>query len=156
MAENILFALRCNRRVVEALTGASDFSEAALSSSVSQLPTITYEQFLATLVFSVPDNDTAQTIVDWINSSLYIEFIIVAAAIINDENLKVSDKIVNELAFLIADAAQEYSATATESGILKPRSTAQSFTHSTFDNKFIKEQKQLADLGLNDFDETFN
>ena len=151
LAENILFALRCNRKVVDAVVNSIDFSKENLETGIQQLPIITYEQFLSAIALGVPDDVTAQKIVSWTNSSLYIEFITVAASIINDEKIKVSDKTINELSFIIADAAQEYSALATELGILKSRSTKQSFSQISFDNDFIKEQKLLADLGLDDY-----
>jgi hypothetical protein len=151
LTENLLFALRCNQRVVESLVVTSEFSTDNFSSKISQLPDITYQQFIASLAFANLDDETAQRIVDWTNASLHIEFVLVAADIIGDNKLKISDKTINELAFLVADAAQEYSALATELGILKTRSTRQSFSNLSFDNSFIKEQKQLADLGLDDF-----
>ena len=76
---------------------------------------------------------------------------LVAADIIKNEKLKISDKTINELAFLIANAAQEYAALATELGILKSLSTRKSFSNASFDSSFIKEQKQLANTGLNHF-----
>ena|ERR1035437_3151444 len=151
LVENILFALRCNRRVVDALVVTADFSKENLEINAPQLPTVTYEQFIAAIALGVPDDVAAQKIIDWTNSSLYIEFVTVAAAIIHEEQLKVSDKAIKELAFIIADAAQEYSALATELGILKPRSTKQSFSQISFDTDFVKEQKSMADLGLDDY-----
>jgi len=151
LTENILFAMRCNQRVVESLVWTNEFSTDSLSSNISQLPDITYQQFIASLAFANLDDETTQKIVDWTNASLHIEFVLVAADIIGDDKLKISDKTINELAFLVADAAQEYSALATELGILKTRSTRQSFSNLSFDNGFIKEQKQLADLGLDNF-----
>ncbi|MFH1003977.1 MAG: hypothetical protein V1781_00520 [Bacteroidota bacterium] len=152
LAENILFALRCNRKVVDAVVATVDFSKKNIGANISQLPTITYEQFISAIALGVPDGAIVQKIVDWTNSSLFIEFVTVAAVIINDEQqLKISDKVIKELAFIVADAAQEYSALATELGILKVRSTKQSFAQISFDNDFIKEQKFLADLGLDDY-----
>ena len=151
LTDNILFALRCNQRVVESIINSSEFSPETFSSNLAQLPDITYPQFIASLAFANLDDETTQKIVDWTNSSLHIEFVLVATDIISDEKLKISDKTINELAFLIADAAQEYSALATELGILKSRSTKQSFSNFSFDNSFIKKQKQFADLGLDDF-----
>lgn len=151
LTDNILFALRCNQRVVESIMNSNEFSPDTFSSNLAQLPDITYSQFIASLAFANLDDETTQKIVDWTNSSLHIEFVLVATDIISDEKLKISEKTINELAFLIADAAQEYSALATELGILKSRSTRQSFSNLSFDNSFIKEQKQYADLGLDDF-----
>jgi hypothetical protein len=120
LTENILFALRCNQRVAESLVAKSNFPAGDFASSISQLPEITYQQFIASLAFANIEEETAQKIVYWTNASLHIEFVLVAADIIGDDKMKVSDKTVNELAFLVADAAQEYSALATELGILKP------------------------------------
>ena len=155
LVENILFALRCNKRVVKALIGSGEFSEERFATNAIELPAITYGQFLATLAFSVPDDEAAQKMVDWINASLYIEFIILSAVIINDEKLKVSEKVIKELSFLIANAAQEYSAIATELGLLKLHSESQISFSEQVDKSFVKEQKYLADLGINDFAEIF-
>ena len=155
LAENILFAVRCNKRVVKAVIGSGDFSEEKFASIAAELPAITYGQFLATLAYSIPDDEAAQKIVDWVNASLYIEFVILSAVIINEEKLKVTGKVINELSFLIADAAQEYSAIAIELGLLKPRSENQALFSEQVDKSFIKEQKYLADLGINDFAENF-
>ena len=152
LIDNILFALRCNQRVIESIINSSEFSPDTFSSNLAKLPDITYPQFISSLAFANLDDETTQKIVEWTNSSLHIEFVLVATDIISDEKLKISDKTINELAFLIADAAQEYSALATELGILKIHSTRQSFSNTSFDNSFIKEQKQFADLGLDDFD----
>ena len=151
LTDNILFALRCNQRVAESIMNSNEFSSDTFTSKIAQLPDITYPQFIASLAFANLDDDTTQKIVDWTNSSLHIEFVLVATDIISDEKLKISDKTINELAFLIADAAQEYSALATELGILKSHSSRHSFSNLSFDNIFIKEQKQFADLGLDDF-----
>ncbi len=128
LTENLLFALRCNHRVVESLVGTNEFSSDTIASNISQLPDITYQQYLASLAFANLDDETSQKIVDWTNASLHIEFVLVAADIISENKLKISNKTINELAFLVADSAQEYSALAAELGILKIRSTRQSFS----------------------------
>lgn len=78
-----------------------------------------------------------------------------AADIIMNEKIKVSDQTINELSFIVADAAQEYSALATEFGILKTKVNQQSFSNHPFDKTFIKEQKKLADIWIEDFDSNF-
>jgi hypothetical protein len=115
LKENILFALRCNKRVIESLLSAGEQSENP-NIDFSQLPDINYQQFLASLAFAIPDEEAVQKIADWTNASLHIEFVMLAADIISEEKIKVSEKSINELSFLIADAAQEYSALATEFG----------------------------------------
>jgi len=150
LADNIQFALRCNQRVAESLIAKSDFTYDRLSLNISQLPEITYQHFVASLRFTNLDHEITQMIVDWTNASLRIEFVLVATDIISDERLQVSDKTINELAFIVADAAQEYSALATELGIIKTYSTRQSISNLPFDKNFIKEQKKLANSGLDE------
>ncbi len=154
LKENILFALRCNKRVIESLFNAGEQSE-NLNIDFTQLPDINYQQFLASLAFAIPDDETAQKIADWTNASLHIEFVMLAADIIRDEEIKVSGKTINELSFLVADAAQEYSALATEFGILKTKANQQSFSSQPFDKGFVNEQKALADIGIEDFASNF-
>ena len=99
LKENILFALRCNRRIIESLFSTGEQSE-NLNIDFNQLPDISYQQLLASLAFAIPDDETAQKIVDWTNASLHIEFVMLAADIIRDEKIIVSDKSINELSFL--------------------------------------------------------
>jgi hypothetical protein len=155
LVENILFALRCNKRVVDSVISASGSNEGELEMSIAAFPEINYEQFITSIALGIPDDAIAQKLVDLTNSSLYIEFITVAAYMIHSEHLKVSDKFINELAFLIADAAQEYSAVATELGILKPRTRNQFAFSGQIDKSFVKDEKYLADLGINDFAKNF-
>lgn len=155
LSENLLFAVRCNQRVIESLLRTNEKKTNHLFSRLSQLPEITYEQFIASLAFAIPDDEIVQKMVNWTNASLHIEFAMIAADIINANKLTISAKTINELAFLVSDAAQEYIALATELGILKSSSKIQSFSQSSFDNSFIKEQKQLADQGLEDFAANF-
>jgi hypothetical protein len=155
LKENILFALRCNRRVIESLFNDVKKSE-NLNIDFTQLPEINYQQFLAYLTFAIPDNETAQKIVDLTNASLHIEFVMLATDIImRDKKIKASNKLINELSFLLADAAQEYSALATELGILKTKPKPQTFSNQLFDKGFVKEQKKLADIGIEDFASNF-
>lgn len=154
LKENILFALRCNRRVVDVLFSAGEQSK-KLNIDFNLFPDINYQQFLASLAFAIPDDETTQKIVDWTNASLHIEFVMLAADIIQVEKIKVSDKSIDELSFLVADAAQEYSALATEFGLLKTKANKHSHSNQSFDKGFLKEQKSLADIGIEDFASNF-
>jgi len=149
LKENIQFALRCNKRVVESLFRAGEHKD-RLKIDFNQLPDISYQQFLASVAFAIPDDETAQKFTAWTNASLHIEFVMLAADIIRDENITVSEKTIDELSFLIADAAQEYSAFATEFGILKSRTGRPFFSNHNFDTEFINEQKAFADIGIED------
>jgi hypothetical protein len=150
LAENTLFALRCNSRVMQAII--SDVNSEEFSQQLADVPVTTYEQFFGTLELSIPDQEAFQTIADFSHSSLYIEFILLAAILIDEENLDVSEGAINELAFLIADAAQEYSAIATLMGILPVRHRSSSLAGATINSD---EDQLLSNLGLSDFAKNF-
>ena len=152
LAENILFALRCNQRVINKLTALAGFSEENVSNSLTQLPSITYDQFVAALAFSIPDQDGAQKFLDWMSTSLCIEFVAIATVTIDEEKLHVSSENINELAFIVSDAAQDYIALATELGLFKAQPGVNETIQLNFDTQFISAQKFLADQGLNDQD----
>lgn len=151
LAENLLFAIRSNKRVIDALIASGDFSQESIEQHAPNLPILSYNQFITAIALGIADDNITQKIIDWTNSSLYIEFVAVAAFIIKDEKLKVSKRTINQLAFLVANAAQEYSAIATEIGILKLKVQKPSSLQFAFDNEFVLEQKKLADLGLEYF-----
>lgn len=119
LAENTLFAVRCNARVMQAMIG--DVTSSEFSQQLANVPVTTYKQFFGTLALSIPDQETFQTIADFSHASLYIEFILLAAILIDEEHIDISEAAINELSFLIADAAQEYIAIATMMGILPVR-----------------------------------
>jgi len=85
------------------------------------------------------------------NASLLIEFCAISAAIINDEKMNLPERIINELSFLVADAAQEYLAISYELGILNVNASKQDLTPQKLDNDFINEQKMFANLGIDDY-----
>jgi hypothetical protein len=151
LSENLLFAIRTNKRVIDALIISGEFSQSSFEQHAPSLPILTYNQFITAIALGIPDEAITQKIIDWTNSSLYIEYIAVAAFIIKDEKLNVPNRIINQLAFLVANAAQDYSAIAIELGILKMRSAQPSSSQFTFDKEFVLEQKNLADLGLDSY-----
>ena len=127
------------------------FNGKEFGSFILNIPDLSYEQFTSSIVLAIPDSEIAQRFVDLTNSCMYIEFVTIAADIIYTHKHNVSDKTINELAFIVADAAQEYFAAASELGILKPRSEKPFTIQTSFDKVFIEEQKHLADLGLDDY-----
>jgi hypothetical protein len=108
LAENSLFAVRSNARVMRAIMNENVTTSEDLSAQLANVAATTYEQFFGTLALSIPDQEVFQVIADFTHTSLYIEFILLAAILINEDSLKISEETTNELAFLIADAAQNY------------------------------------------------
>ncbi len=150
LSENILFALRCNSRVIQNMVAGENTTSEKLAEEFATAPMSTYEQFFGALAMSIPDYSIFKVISDFSHASLYIEFILIAAVLINEEKLEVSDETINELAFLIADAAQEYTAIATQIGILPTRS--KSLASNTFNTSVHSvEDNLLSELGLADF-----
>ncbi|RLD62341.1 MAG: hypothetical protein DRJ05_00600 [Bacteroidetes bacterium] len=151
LSENLLFALRCNLRVVNALFNSESSSEEKIEKQALKSPTINYDQFVTSIALGVPDDQTAQKIIDWTNSSLYIEYIALAVSLIYDKKLHVPPETINDLAFLVADASQLYFAISTEMGLIKQ--LTQKFTSSEliFDENFMEEQKQIAEMGIGDY-----
>ena len=156
LAENLLFALRSNRRVISSMVNETDIENQYFTTGIGKLKTITYDDFLETLQFRIPEKKTAERFTEWINSSLYIEVTTLATVLIYEENLAVSSKTINDLAFLVADSAQEYYALATQIDLLKQSRANNTFTSGTIDEEFINEQKYLADLGMDDFAKSFD
>lgn len=155
LKENILFALRCNQKIVQSIMGDGDRIRKS-ELDFKNLPEINYNLFLASLALGLPDDETAQKITDRINASLQIEFVVLAADIIWNDKIMVSEKIINELAFMVANAAQDYVALATEFGIVKTRKNAAFRNSQDFDDRFLTEQKAIAEIGLDDFNSLIN
>lgn len=151
LSENLLFALRCNMRVVNALINSEDFSKENIEKQAPKLPTINYDQFVTSIALGVPDDSTAQKIVDWTNSSLYIEYVALAVSLIYDEKLSISPKTINDLAFLVAEAAQLYFAISIEMGLIKQRSQKFTSLEMIIDENFMNEQKQIAEMDVDDY-----
>lgn len=118
LVEKILFALNCNRQVFEALMDTGSLNKSNLNFSEIQFPNITYEQFFTTLSLNAPD-ESVQKLMNWINSSLYIEIISISMWIIHEENFKVSPGSINEMTILVENAGREYLQGAIDNGLVK-------------------------------------
>ncbi|MEZ5023767.1 MAG: hypothetical protein R2728_11000 [Chitinophagales bacterium] len=154
LAESILFALRCNKRVLAALTTNIEQSGQNLANNLAELPPITYQQLLSSFAYVADEN--AQNWLDFVNNSLLFELIILTTAIIEDsQDINVTKKFITELSSIVAESAQEYVAIAYELGILKRNHISGFDSNEVFDKEFIKEQNQLADFGLQDFAENY-
>ncbi len=145
LAENILFALRQNQFVVKALFDKGNLRDSNLSSSLGNLPEVTYEQFLAAITFNAPDA-SAQKFVDWMNTSLYIEVISLTAIIIFEEKLLVSQEKIDEMAQLISQAGKDHLNLAIEAGLLRnPQYTE--LIQSEEDADLLENIQQLISTG---------
>lgn len=146
--ENILFATRTIKRVVEGIKSQSPVEEINLP---DHIPQITYDQFL-TLLSTLPNERFAERTFVWTNSMMLIEMVVISEGVMMDDaKLEVSDHIINTLAFIVADSAQEYTAAAMELGMVMQRVRKEPFEFGPLDEEFVRDQQYLADIGLEDF-----
>jgi len=156
ISENILFALRCNRKVVKALTAQSGEQQFTVE-SFADIADITFEQFLGLLNINTPGKGQTAIISEWMKCTLQIEYCICATSLINDEKLMISNERINELSSIIVDAAQNYSAIALETGIWPVIEKSYSSKYEDYsDENFIKEQKELAEAGISSFTQNWD
>lgn len=148
LKDNILFALRCSKRVAESILPSIEESQENQHFDLNKFTEITYDQLITSISYSIPDEDLTQKFIDWVNSSLEIEYVMLATDIIIDEKLDIPSKTIKKLAFTVADKAQVFCALATEFGFIKSKNIDVNYSNIILDKKFIEEQKQLADLDL--------
>jgi hypothetical protein len=151
LGENVLFALRCSERITGWIIEGT--TSEALTEEFEHAPA-TYEEFFSYLNDNIGDDELLRVFIAFSHTTLYIEFITVAALIISDEHIAVSDAAIDELAFLVADAAQTYSAIAKLIGIVPKRPKAQQRDFGN-DVSINDEDQLLSELGLGDFDLNF-
>lgn len=149
LIENILFALRSNKRLVESIIEKDIVSSEELGKQFENIPNLTYNQYITFVSLAVPDNEMAQKMIDFTHSSLMVELSLIAADCVIDNEDKISDATINELAGLASEAAQNHAAIAYELELIETSDNSFSMALS-FDQEFINEQISLADLGLED------
>jgi len=153
LKENLMFAVRCNQRVFDGIVLHASESEEKVLPAFSEISDLTYDQYISALAFSLPDEAFEKTIT-WTHASLQAEFVFIAADVIEESGLKVSDQLIDDLAALVADAAQNYFALSVELGFAKQQESVPQPALSN-DEGFIVEQKELAELGLDEFAKNF-
>jgi len=149
LGEGVQLALRRNLFVIKALLNDGAIRNPLPAESLSNLPEVNYQQFLAALTFNAPD-EIAQKFVDWINASLYIELISFCAIIIYEEHLQVSDSQVKELSVLINKAGENYLNLFIEGKFINNRSYNLD-VESEEDAELLKGMQQIMSTG-NTFD----
>ncbi len=145
LVENTLFALKCNKEFKDSLPVKK-------SPTPDQLK-LTYDDFLLS-INSQNTIELAEKIITLIHLTLSIELVLFSLHIIDDAPTIVSEKTIDELASIVADAGQSLSSIAMELGIIKtPYYAGQELPDLAmeYDEEYIQEQKELAELGIADF-----
>lgn len=150
LSENIGFALRTIKRVTKAIITQIPSSE-KLRQEVKQIPDMDYWGYFDLLSMTIPNEELVEKLMELTDSSIELDYALLSALLIQDENLNVSQDTINDLAELIAFAAQNYSAYSVELGIMPMRALKpQQVQYIIPDEEFINQQQLLADSGLED------
>ncbi len=146
--ENVLFAIRTNLRAISSLIDKNtpfpnkntlDFSD------IPDIPKMSFTSFLNMISITGIDS-VLETQIDWIISSLYIEFGIIGLFVIHNEKLSISREKVNELAAFVADSAQEFGAITKE---LRPQTKKKNKPYpNSIPKEFMLEQAFLAEQDI--------
>lgn len=145
--DNLKFAMRANKRLVDSLVEHVDISSTEMEIKSSFLE-INYDQFITSISIGIPDEESAQRIIDLVGSSLRIEFSAIAASILIEKGIDLSEEKAIQLTSVIGNAGQDYSAICHELGLFKRHKGATTFIQP--DKSYIEDQQLLADLGLDD------
>lgn len=143
--ENLLFAIRCSKRAFDFVGKKikEHQPQQIIQNQFPQVYLVSYNQFLSTLSFAMPDKYQLTTFINWINSSLVIEFGVSAMLILKNENIKVNKSNLEELASLIADAGQTYLGCIISSHSKEIESRMTGITE-----EIRNEEMKFADLGI--------
>jgi hypothetical protein len=149
--ENVLFAIRTNVRAISSLMDKNaPFSSKNVIdfSNISDIPKISFTSFLN--IISLTGIDSVLPIyIDWLISSLYIEFGIISLFVIHNKKLAINRDKVNELATFIADSAQEFGAITKE---LRPQIKKKNKPYpKNIPQEFLLEQTFLAEQDIESF-----
>ncbi len=145
--DNLKFAMRANKRLVDSLVEHVDVSSTEMELKSSFLE-INYDQFITSISIGIPDEEAVQRIIDLVGASLKIEFSAMAASILIEKSIDISEETAIQLTSVIGTAGQDYSAICHELGLFKRHKSATNFIQP--DSSYIEDQQQLADLGLDD------
>ncbi len=146
LVKNVLFALRTTNRVLNKLMKNKEFN----ISELEGFKNLSYNQFLSTIALTIPNQNLAQIIVDYIHSSLTIELILLISKNLIDEKISISNQSIEGLSKVISDASQNFYAFATKLGLVQKNSIDLTYVNLNDCVSDIDEQKLLADLGLNE------
>lgn len=119
-----------------------------LSSMFKDIPKISYNGYLNLISTSAPDF-LFPLLMDYLNYSLYIEFGLIAAFIINEEKLQIRPERIAQLAAFIACSTHEFGAIVRE--INPTKKTKKSAYLEEIPVNFLEEQNLIAEQGISEF-----
>ena len=151
LKDNIRFAVRTKLRVQKAFLPINKPDEVLsmlFPESKSKID-LTYEHLVG-MVALLPQLQSVQNIIDFLHSSLRIEYVLISLSIICENQEDLSKEIIDELATIVGEEAQEFYALSKVLGVL-PKRNSDSNKSSEVSFEFRSEQQNLADQGIEDF-----
>ncbi len=149
--QNVLFAIRTNLKSLNSLLNPSktnSIKSELIFLETKEIPKLSFVEFLNVLNNTVPDI-IISPFVDWLISSLYIEFGLVSTFVIYKKNIQIESKKVNELSAFIADAAQTFGAIAKE---MNPQPSKKNKGNAlSISDSFLSEQEYLAEQDIENY-----
>jgi len=146
LVKNVLFALRTTNRVLSKLMKHKDFDITTLK----EFNNVSYNQFLSIIAVTIPNQSLAQNILDFTHASLKIELILLISKNLIDGKYSMSNQSIEGLSKLISDATQDFYAYASKLGFLQKNNKNLTYLNLSDSESDVKDQKELADLGLNE------
>lgn len=150
LAENISFSFRCFRKVERALLPQIQNLIEEQKSQGIKIEIPSYSEIINSLLAISHDKNSILTI-RFINTTLYIEFVIISFYLINNKKVRVPETVIDQLCRIVADSTQDYLAYATELGFLNQYISENQNLKIKVTKKIIKEQKELAEVGFDDW-----
>jgi hypothetical protein len=145
--ENVKFALRISQKVVDGLLADASEDVSVRLKEAEKLVGKTYGELL--LELQATAGPFYAHIKEFMDTSLFLEFSLIAAYIVEDHKLDLGTRRIAELAEFVADQAQTYGAHAKMLNKYPDKRTRR-VPREVFQDSdnYVQEQKALADAGL--------
>ncbi len=118
LALHILVVLEYNKKVILSIKRAME--EDFPNIHALEIPAITFQELADVILVDYPNQREYRLRIEFIECSLFIEYIIVAAIVINDEKLLIKENRIIELSAMLAEATQAYISLACELNLISP------------------------------------
>ena len=113
LISNLLFAFRTKKRVLSHILSAQnenrtyqkEVTQETIIEEVAKEP-ITFSSLVSHL--TLMPNEFSQNYIDWLSASIRVEIVFLSVAMLKNDELTLSDEMIDELAFLVAQQSQLY------------------------------------------------
>ncbi len=149
---NMLFALDVNREVMVAVKDRGLALEKVNSDQLAVLSGIGFEQFEAVITLGVPHAEAARTVLTWLYSSFDLEVGLLMGDAVLSGDVKIGPARIEDLNAFLVPAAQTYGACARLMRLVPVNDVPfESLVQEPIPASYVREQKKLAELGIEDW-----